>query len=85
MDQGHDDHESEHNQGNWRHYDHCQDPFRVNLDTSPLQVKYTAKYRLTYDDGFQKIVKDNGIMERVLKTGANAKFEGPFSLDDDFC
>ena len=50
-----------------------------------LQVKYTAKYRLTYDDGNEKIVRDNGVMERVLKTEADAKFEGPFSLDDDDC
>ena len=55
------------------------------MNASHIQVKYTAKYRLTYDDGYKKIVKDNGIMERVLKTEADAKFEGPFSLDDDDC
>ena len=40
-------------------------------------------HRVTFDDGYDKIVDDKGEMTRVLKTQTEAKSYGPFNLDDE--
>ena len=47
-----------------------------------IKVPYTATYRVTFDNGYDRIVNDTGEMTRVLKTQAYSKTYGPFKLGD---
>ena len=44
-------------------------------------VPYTAKYKVTYDDGTTKIINDEGVMNNAFLANSNVVSSAPESID----
>ena len=44
-------------------------------------VPYTAKYKVTYNDGSTRTVEDEGVMKNVFYSDAKSDVQGPFPIN----
>ena len=56
---------------------------KMVMTLNKIRVPYTAKYRVTFDDKHEKIVKDKGEMTRVLETKSDSTSFVRYKLDDE--
>ena len=53
----------------------------MHMMQNTIDVPYTAKYRVQYDDGSTKVVEDEGVLKNVFYSDEIVSVAGPWTID----